>query len=168
MAGLDIPEQPKNAKKSIGRLIKGRSLVPILNDTNAQVKIGAITVYRGQRGLGYGYRIKGKYRYIEWVKKGKENFYELYDYEIDPNETRNLAVIEHDVYAPLLHKFSRNIRSFGEADGCLALLKTKPYQLSDISKVLMRDADGDGISDDQEKKGDSNGNGIPNYLDASN
>lgn len=168
LAGLDIPEQPKNAKKSIGRLIKGRSLVPILNDTNAQVKIGAITVYRGQRGLGYGYRIKGKYRYIEWVKKGKENFYELYDYEIDPNETRNLAVIEHDVYAPLLHKFSRNIRSFGEADGCLALLKTKPYQLSDISKVLMRDADGDGISDDQEKKGDSNGNGIPNYLDASN
>ena len=32
----------------------------------------------------------------------------------------------------------------------------------------MRDADGDGISDDQEKKGDSNANGIPNYLDASN
>ena len=168
LAGLNIPEQPKNAKISTGKPIKGRSLVPILNDTNAQVKIGAITVYRGQRGLGYGYRVKGKYRYIEWVKKGKDNFYELYDYEIDPNETRNLAVVEHEAYAPLLHKFSRNIRSFGEADGCLALLKTKPYQLTDKSKVLVRDADGDGVPDDKEKKGDSNGNGIPNYLDATN
>ena len=51
--------------------IKGRSLVPILNDSEAQVKIGAITVYRGQRGLGYGYRVKGKYRYIEWVQRRK-------------------------------------------------------------------------------------------------
>ena len=168
LAGLNIPEQPKTAKKSTGRKIKGRSLVPILNDTNAQVKIGAVTVYRGQRGLGYGYRIKGKYRYIEWVKKGKENFYELYDYEQDPNETRNLAVVEKEAYAPLLHKFSRNIRSFGEGDGCKALLRTKPYQLSDKSKILIRDADGDGIPDDKERKGDSNGNGIPNYLDASN
>ncbi len=168
LAGLNIPEQPKNAKNSAGRTIKGRSLVPILNDTNAQVKIGAITVYRGQRGLGYGYRIKGKYRYIEWVKKGKENFYELYDYEIDPNETRNLAVVEKEAYAPLLHKFSRNIRSFGEGDGCKALLRTAPFQLDDKSKILVRDADGDGIPDDNEKKGDSNGNGIPDYLDATN
>lgn len=94
LAGLEIPEQPKNAKSTDGRKIKGRSLVPILNDTDAQVKIGAITVYRGQRGLGYGYRVKGKYRYIEWVKEGQENFYELYDYERDPHETRNLAVVE--------------------------------------------------------------------------
>lgn len=168
LAGLEIPEQPQNQKKTTGRAIKGRSLVPILNDTNAQVKIGAITVYRGQRGLGYGYRIKGKYRYIEWVKKGEEPFYELYDYEIDPNETRNLAVVEKEAYAPLLHKFSRNIRSFGEGDGCKALLRTKPYQLKDKSKILVRDADGDGIPDDKEAKGDIDGDGIPNYLDAKN
>ncbi|QOD61986.1 sulfatase [Polaribacter haliotis] len=167
LAGLEIPEQPKNAKKSTGRAIKGRSLVPILNDTNAQVKIGAITVYRGQRGLGYGYRIKGKYRYVEWVnKKIGETFYELYDYEQDPNETRNLAVTEREAYAPLLHKFSRNIRSFGEADGCLALLKTKPFELKDKSRILVRDADGDGIPDDKESNKDSNGNGILDYLDA--
>lgn len=167
LAGIEIPEQPKNAKSTNGKSIKGRSLVPILNDTNAQVKIGAITVYRGQRGLGYGYRMKGKYRYIEWVKKGKENFYELYDYENDPNETRNLAVVEKDAYEPLLHKFSRNIRAFGEADGCLALLKTEPYQISSKNKkrVLIRDADNDGVPDDKEGKGDSDGDGIPDYLD---
>ncbi|TMM29082.1 DUF229 domain-containing protein [Polaribacter aestuariivivens] len=166
LAGLKIPEQPKNKNSTDGRSIKGRSLVPILNDTEAQVKIGAITLYRGQRGLGYGYRIKGKYRYIEWVnKKGGENLYELYDYEKDPNETQNLAVTQKEKYAPLLHKFSRNIRSFGEADGCLALLKTKPFELKDKSKILVRDADGDGIPDDKEGKGDLDGDGIPNYLD---
>ena len=111
--------------------------------------------------------MKGKYRYIEWVKKGEENFYELYDYENDPNETRNLAVVEKDAYEPLLHKFSRNIRAFGEADGCLALLKTEPYQISSKNKkrVLIRDADNDGVPDDKEGKGDSDGDGIPDYLD---
>ena len=165
LAGLEIPEQPKNATAINGRPIKGRSLVPILNDTDAQVKIGAITVYRGQRGLGYGYRVKGKYRYIEWVKKGKDNFYELYDYERDPNETRNLAVTEREAYEPLLHKFSRNIRALGEGDGCLKLLKTEPYVLADKSRILVRDADEDGITDDVEGAGDSDNDGIPNYLD---
>lgn len=168
LAGLDIPEQPKNATKTDGRPIKGRSLVPVLKDTDAQVKIGAITVYRGQRGIGYGYRVKGKYRYIEWVsKKGGDNFYELYDYEKDPNETKNLAVTEREIYEPLLHKFSRNIRSMGEGDGCLKLLKTEPFEVSEKNKknILVRDADGDGITDDEEGNGDADGDGIPNYLD---
>lgn len=168
LAGLELPEQPKNANSTDGRPIKGRSLVPILNDTDAQVKIGAITVYRGQRGIGYGYRVKGKYRYIEWVsKKGGENFYELYDYERDPNETRNLAVTEREIYEPLLHKFSRNIRNLGEGDGCLKLLKTEPFEVSAKNKrnILVRDADGDGVSDDVEGNGDVDNDGIPNYLD---
>ncbi|SCX99878.1 Arylsulfatase A [Nonlabens sp. Hel1_33_55] len=167
LAGLPVPEQPKNKNSTDGRSIKGRSLVPILNDTDAEVKIGAITVYRGQRGLGYGYRMKGNLRYIEWVKNGQDNFYELYDYERDPNETRNLAVVEREIYEPLLHKFSRNIRAMGEGDGCLALLKTEPYEMSrkNKDKTLVRDADGDGIPDDQEGAGDADGDGIPNYLD---
>ena len=168
LAGLEIPEQPKNATKTDGRPIKGRSLVPILNDTEAQVKIGAITVYRGQRGIGYGYRVKGKYRYIEWVSnKGGDNFYELYDYESDPHETRNLAVTEREIYEPLLHKFSRNIRSMGEGDGCLKLLKTIPFEVSAKNKknIQVRDADKDGIPDDKEGNGDADGDGIPNYLD---
>jgi len=167
LAGLNIPEQPKNKNSIDGRLIKGRSLTPILNDTNAQVKIGAVTVYRGQRGIGYGYRIKGKYRYIEWIKAGQDNFYELYDYERDPNETRNLAVTEREIYEPLLHKFSRNIRNLGEADGCIALLKTKPFEVSAKNKknLLVRDADGDGITDEAEGAIDTDNDGIMNYLD---
>jgi arylsulfatase A-like enzyme len=167
LAGLGVPEQPENSTSISGRLIKGRSLVPVLNDSDTQVRIGAITVYRGQRGLGYGYRIKGKYRYIEWVKKGKENFYELYDYEIDPYETRNLAVVEKDAYEPLIHKLSRDIRSQGEGDGCKALLKTAAYKISSKNKknILVRDADNDGIPDDKEVTTDSDNDGIMDYLD---
>jgi len=167
LASLPIPEQPLNNKNNTGRPIKGRSLVPILNDTSASVKMGAITVYRGQLGLGYGYRFNGKYRYIEWVKKGQDNFYELYDYEQDPYETMNLAVTERDFYEPLLHKFSRNIRNMGEADGCLALLKTAPFEVSSKNKglLLVRDFDEDGIPDETEGAIDTDGDGIMNYLD---
>ncbi len=167
LAGLPIPEQPQNNKNDTGRLLKGRSLTPILNDITADVKIGAITVYRGQRGLGYGYRVKGKYRYIEWVKQGKEPFYELYDYERDPYETKNLAVTERDGYEPLLHKFSRNIRNLGEAEGCNALFKNKPFQVSNKNKkrLLVRDFDEDGILDETEGAIDTDGDGIMNYLD---
>ena len=167
LAGLPIPEQPKNNKTNSGRLLKGRSLVPILNDINAEVKIGAITVYRGQRGLGYGYRTNGKYRYIEWFKNNQEPFYELYDYEQDPYETENLAVTQRDKYEILLHKFSRNIRNLGEAEGCEALFKNKPFDVSpeNMTKTLLRDYDGDGIQDEIEGAIDTDGDGIMNYLD---
>ena len=82
-----------------------------------------------------------RFKIIEWVKKGKNNFYELYDYENDPHETQNLAVTQIDKYEPLIHKFSRNIRNLGEAEGCNALLKTKAYEVSSKNKknILIRD-----------------------------
>ncbi len=167
LAGISTPEQPINNKKDAGRPLTGRSLTPILNDITADVKIGAITVYRGNKGLGYGYRVKGKYRYIEWVKDGKENTYELYDYLNDPYETQNLAVTQREAYEPLLHKFSRNIRNLGEAQGCNKLLKTKPFEVSakNKNKLLVRDFDEDGIADEIEGAIDTDGDGIMNYLD---
>lgn len=167
LAGLSIPEQPKNNNKNTGRTLKGRSLVPILNDITAEVKIGAITVYRGQSGIGYGYRTNGNYRYIEWFKEGKDPFYELYDYEQDPYETENLAVTQRDKYELILHKFSHNIRNLGEAEGCIALFKNKPFNVSpkNISKTLVRDYDKDGIPDETEGAIDTDGDGIMNYLD---
>lgn len=167
LAGLPIPEQPKNNNKNSGRPLKGRSLSPILNDINAEVKIGAVTVYRGQRGLGYGYRMNSQYRYIEWVKNGINNGYELYDYINDPYETENLAVTQKNKYEPLLHKFSRNIRNLGEADGCIALLRTQPYKISgkNSDRVIIRDYDKDGIPDEEEGIVDTDNDGIMNYLD---
>lgn len=76
----------------------------------------------------------------------------MYDYEKDPEETVNLAVVKKNQYEPLLHKFSRDIRAHGEGDGCLALLKTEPYKISEKNKknMLIRDADRDGVLDDDE------------------
>ena len=166
LAGLEIPEQPINNNTSAGRPLKGRSLTPILKDTDARVKMGAVTLYRGKRGLGYGYRTE-HYRYVEWAKKGKENSYELYDYSIDPHETKNLAVTDTDQYESLLHKFSRDIRNMGECGGCNALLKTAPYEMSkdNKGKELPRDFDGDGISNEEEGIGDMDKDGILDYLD---
>ena len=55
----------------------------------------------------------------------------------------------------------------GEGEGCLKLLKTEPFEVSEKNKknILVRDADEDGIPDDKEGNGDDDGDGIPNYLD---
>lgn len=165
LAGLPIPSQPKNAKTNSGRELAGRSLAPILNDITVDVKIGAITVYRGSRGVGYGYRMKNGHRFIEWYKSGKPTFYELYDYNKDPHEFKNLAVTNFDDVAPLLHKYSQNIRNLEEASGCKGLLKNKPFILDKKFKELPRDFDGDGKTDEEEGFGDYDKDGIPNYLD---
>jgi arylsulfatase A-like enzyme len=87
LAGLPIPAE-----------LQGLSLVPIMEGTAAKVKDVAVTQYpRGQGAeemMGYAFR-NGRYRYIEWVPKGQPNAEpkatELYDYETDPLEKKNLA-----------------------------------------------------------------------------
>ena len=54
----------------------------------------------------------------------------------------------------------------GEAAGCLALLKTKALELSNMNKAMVRDFDKDGISDETEGAIDTDGDGIMNYLDS--
>jgi len=92
--------------------LQGTSLVPILNGNKAAVKEIAISQYpRHGARMGYAAR-SDRYRYIEWksgdYKKSKDYIKgeilsrELYDYEKDPLETKNVAsdpkyieVIEH-------------------------------------------------------------------------
>lgn len=92
LCGLDAPKN-----------LEGRSLKPILEDPEAEVKSVALTQTprpnypRGKPPKTMGYSIRTpRYRYTEWrdFTTGNVQARELYDHQTDPAETKNLAVAE--------------------------------------------------------------------------
>ena len=94
LTGLDIPAH-----------VDGKSLTPILRGEQDKVKDFAVSQYHrtadGKNLEGYAIRTE-RYRYVEWIPRryrtGKQPYdradvvaVELYDYQIDPLETRSLA-----------------------------------------------------------------------------
>ena len=106
LAGLPKPTQ-----------LQGVSLVPILEDPSAKVKDIAVSQYpRGQGSselMGYAFR-DGRYRYIEWVPQGQPGSepqaIELYDYETDPLEKKNLVTDASQ--AEVLQKMQEKAKEF--------------------------------------------------------
>ena len=77
--------------------VEGTSLVPLLRDANTPWKSAAFSQWPkaipgvGSDGMGYSVRT-ARYRLTEWtVPDTTYRALELYDYETDPHETRNLA-----------------------------------------------------------------------------
>jgi len=86
VCGLPVPEH-----------LEGRSLTPILNDTQATVKTAAFSQYprthNGKALMGYSMRTD-RYRLTRWVdRKNSTNVAaeELYDHQSDPQENTNIA-----------------------------------------------------------------------------
>jgi arylsulfatase A-like enzyme len=121
LAGLPIPEQPLSESVSGGRPLAGKSLVPVLTDPSARIQTGVMNHYTKSGAYGYAYRTE-RYRFTEWVDgSGVVQARELYDYELDPMETVNLAV--YPEYEALMYQFSVASRSAEEgAGGCDRLL----------------------------------------------
>jgi arylsulfatase A-like enzyme len=99
LAGLPAPEVPQG--------LDGRSLVPVLRDPSSPFREAALQVYPrtpgGRKLIGRSVRT-ARYPLIEWKVPGaapETADLELYDYEGDPAETRNLAGEQPEVVARL-------------------------------------------------------------------
>lgn len=101
LARLPAPQVPQT--------LDGRSLVPVLRDPSASVKDHIVHVFprnapaRGGDVLGRAVRT-ARYRLVEWKKIGAPADtadLELYDYQTDPLETKNLAATSPAVVTEL-------------------------------------------------------------------
>ncbi len=100
LAGLPKPTGPQP--------IDGLSLVPVLKNPAARVRDHAYHAYP-KRKLGRAIRTE-RYRLVEWRNPGdavEKAEYELYDYQTDRVETRNLATERPDLVKQLAAKLAK-------------------------------------------------------------
>lgn len=94
LAGLPAPSGPQP--------VDGLSLVPVLKDPTARVRDHAYHCYPKEK-LGRAIRTE-RHRLVEWKQVGApagSAVIELYDYESDPLETRNLAAEQPEIVKQL-------------------------------------------------------------------
>lgn len=84
LAGLGKPVVPQP--------IDGLSLIPVIKDTDRRIRDHAYHVFPRGKYLGRAIRTD-RYRLVEWKNRNDANdvVYELYDYKLDPLETKNVA-----------------------------------------------------------------------------
>lgn len=96
---------------------EGKSLLPILEDPQVEVKDFAMTqhprpaYYKGQpEVMGYSLR-SSRFRYTEWRDwiSGEAVAKELYDHEVDGDEMRNLASVKE--YGTVVNAMSQELRN---------------------------------------------------------
>lgn len=94
LAGLPAPAGPQP--------MNGRSLVPVLKDPAARVRDHAFHVWPGAT-MGRAIRTE-RYRMVEWKKAGAPGDtaeFELYDYEAEAPESKNVAASRPEVLKEL-------------------------------------------------------------------
>lgn len=98
------PTLAELAKLPAPKQCDGRSFAKVLADPAASTRDHVIHVYPRQQGL-IGRAIRtARHRLVEWKKPGapaESAILELYDYQSDPAETKNLAAEQPKVIAEL-------------------------------------------------------------------
>ena len=135
--------------------LEGLSLLPVIEDPTRQVKNAAFSIIARSVGRSVSMRTN-RYRYTEWGKEGEAGR-ELYDYDIDPNETINIADLPENVQ--LVEELSQRLR-LGWKEAISNSLTHIP-----IPNTLPYDVNNDGIVDIQDLMLVSNsfGNGTSEY-----
>ncbi len=134
LAGLPSPKVPQG--------LDGRSFVPALRDPKLGLKNYIYHVYpRGER-LGRAVRTS-RYRFVEWKVPGAAAStaeLELYDYESDPAETKNLVASQPQMVARMQGMLS----SLPEAKPQIKSANTSSKQRQDRSALFkQKDANSD-------------------------
>ncbi|MFY7818953.1 MAG: sulfatase-like hydrolase/transferase [Akkermansiaceae bacterium] len=83
--------------------LDGRSFAGVIRESSVKHREFVTHVYPRQNMIGRAVRDE-RYRLVEWKKPGAESTtaeYELYDYQTDPGETKNLAASQADVVKSL-------------------------------------------------------------------
>jgi iduronate 2-sulfatase len=102
LAGLPAPDVPQP--------IDGESLVPLMRQPDLAREDHAYHAFPRGRYLGRAIRT-ARYRLVVWTPRdegGGPVHLELYDYQVDPLETRNLAETQPDVVATLRQILDRH------------------------------------------------------------
>ncbi len=96
LAGLPAPQGPQP--------IDGKSLLPILLDPTQSVRDHAYHCFPRGKRIGQAIRTE-RYRLVAWnpFEGGQPDpVYELYDYQADPLETKNLASVHPEIVQQLM------------------------------------------------------------------
>jgi len=121
----------------------GKSFTSVLRDSSASTKEAVIQVYpRGQQ-IGRSLRT-ARYRFVEWKKPGEgpeTAALELYDYESDPAESRNVAARQPET----VQELRKLLTTFAEAKPQIKADAVSPKPAQDRNAMFtQRDKDGDG------------------------
>ena len=117
--------------------LEGVSLMPIIEQPTRPWKTAVFSQFGGTEYGGRSIRTE-QYRYTEWGQSGGRGL-ELYDYELDPNETVNIAGLPEN--AELVAGLSEQLR-----DGWQAALPDIPQQ-TPRPQTLPWDINNDGVVD---------------------
>ena len=127
LSGLSIPEN-----------LDGKSLLPLINQTNKAAKKYAVSQWHKGKVTGYSFRTD-TYRYTVWIDKKKSSEFitsndivaqELYDYSKDPLETRN------HFGRPEYKAIQKELISYSKAYFNSELLKSKGVQSTSNAMVV--------------------------------
>jgi iduronate 2-sulfatase len=122
-----LAELAKISKPNVPQQLDGVSLVPVLQKRKTSVKDHITHVY--PRGLRLGRAVRTeRYRLVEWKPAGAPADtaeLELYDYEKDPNETKNLAAEKPDIVKNLRAMLAQHPEAKPQIDGATGNLPGK-------------------------------------------
>lgn len=149
--------------------LEGLSLLPVIEDSTHQVKNAAFSMITRSVGRSVSIRTD-RYRYTEWGTEGEAGR-ELYDYNIDPNETINLADLPDNVQ--LVEDLSKRLRlgwkeAISNSSNQIPIPNSLPWDINNDGIVDIEDLMlvSEGIEDTQVfSKVDVNKDGTVDIID---